>query len=356
MTPDNLQFPTDFCWLNGEPAVSAEIRHENADFQVFEQLGFEPEGEGEHVFLYIRKNGENTDWVARQLAGFCQVSPREVSYSGKKDRHAVTEQWFCIRLGVHRNMTWSLFGGDSVEVLKAVRHPRKLRLGVHRSNRFRLRLTQVSDMDALEQRFARLAEGVPNYFGEQRFGFGFGNIQKGVALIRGELKERQRHKKGLYLSAVRSWLFNHLLSQRIAEGRWASIMPGDVLMLDGTNSCFAAEAELDDLARRLASADLDLTGPMPGQAGRLLGGEAALWETETLAAWQSLIDDLTQLGLRSERRSLRLRPQGLAMQRESDRQCWLEFELPAGAFATSVLRELCHFRVSRPATGQSTDD
>jgi tRNA pseudouridine13 synthase len=155
---------------------------------------------------------------------------------------------------------------------------------------------------------------------------------------------------------VRSWLFNHLLSQRIAEGRWASIMPGDVLMLDGTNSCFAAEAELDDLARRLASADLDLTGPMPGQAGRLLGGEAALWETETLAAWQSLIDDLTQLGLRSERRSLRLRPQGLAMQRESDRQCWLEFELPAGAFATSVLRELCHFRVSRPATGQSTDD
>lgn len=356
MTPDTLQFPTDFAWLHGEPAASAEIRYENADFQVFEQLGFEPEGEGEHVFLYIRKNGENTDWVARQLAGFCQVSPREVSYSGKKDRHAITEQWFCIRLGVHRNMTWSLFGGDSVEVLRAVRHPRKLRLGVHRGNRFRLRLRNVSDMDALEQRFALLAEGVPNYFGEQRFGFDFGNIRKGVALVRGELKERQRHKKGLYLSAVRSWLFNHLLSQRIAEQRWSSIMPGDVLMLDGTHSCFTAETGLEDLALRLGSGDLDLTGPMPGSAGRLLADQAEVWETGTLADWQLLIDDLAQLGLRSERRSLRLRPQGLAMQRESDRQCWLEFELPSGAFATSVLRELCHFRVARPATGQSTDD
>ncbi len=356
MTAENLQFPTDFLWLNGEPAVSAQIRHENADFQVFEQLGFEPEGAGEHVFLYIRKSGENTDWVARQLAGFCQVSPRDVSYSGKKDRHAVTEQWFCIKLGMHRNMTWSLFGGDSVEVLKSVRHPRKLRLGVHRANRFRLRLRDVSDMDALEQRFALLAAGVPNYFGEQRFGFGFGNIHKGVALIRGELKERQRHKKGLYLSAVRSWLFNHLLSQRLAQHRWSQIMPGDILMLDGTHSCFAVEPGQDDLTVRLAQGDLDLTGPMPGIAGKLLGDDAGVWESEILAPWQTLIDDLAQLGLRSERRSLRLRPQGLAMERESDRQCWIEFELPVGAFATSVLRELCHVRVSRSATGQVTDD
>lgn len=356
MTPDNLQFPTDFSWLHGEPAVSAQIRHENADFQVFEQLGFEPEGAGEHVFLYIRKNGENTDWVARQLAGFCQVSPRDVSYSGKKDRHAITEQWFCIKLGLHRNMTWSLFGGDSVEVLRAVRHPRKLRLGVHRANRFRLRLREVSDMDALERRFALLEAGVPNYFGEQRFGFGFGNIARGVALVRGELKERQRHKKGLYLSAVRSWLFNHLLSRRIEQGRWSDVMPGDVLMLDGTQSCFAAAAESGDLTTRLASGDLDLTGPMPGSAGKLLAAQAAVWEAETLAPWQTLIDDLAQLGLRSERRSLRLRPRGLAMERESDRQCWLEFELPSGAFATSVLRELCHFRVSSAAAGQGTDD
>ncbi|MFC6670028.1 tRNA pseudouridine(13) synthase TruD [Marinobacterium aestuariivivens] len=356
MNSDSHDFSRHFAWLNGEPSVSASIRHENADFQVVEQLGFEPEGEGEHVFLYIRKSGENTDWVARQLARFCQVSPREVGYAGKKDRHALTEQWFSVRLGVHRNLNWQLFGGDSIEVLKAVRHPRKLRLGVLRGNRFRLRLRDVSDMDGLEARFTLLAAGVPNYFGEQRFGFDFGNLDKGLALIRGELKERQRHKKGLYLSAVRSWLFNRLLSTRIEQGLWSRILPGDVLMLDGSHSCFGATPDAAGLDARLASGDLDLTGPLPGAAGQLLDGEALEWESRTLAPWQWLIDDLVQLGMRSERRALRLRPQGLAMERESDRQCWIEFELPAGAFATSVLRELCHVSVSRVAGGLSTDD
>lgn len=356
MSTDTTTFSRHFAWLNGEPSCHALIRHENADFQVVEQLGFEPEGDGEHVFLYIRKSGENTDWVARQLARFCQVSPRDVGYAGKKDRHAVTEQWFSVRLGVHRNLNWQLFGGDSIEVLHAVRHPRKLRLGVLRGNRFRLRLREVDDMAALEARFARLAAGVPNYFGEQRFGVEFGNLDKGLALLRGELKERQRHKKGLYLSAVRSWLFNRLLSERIGQGLWSKILPGDVLMLDGSHSCFAAEAPDAALERRLAEGDLDLTGPLPGSAGSLLGGDALAWESATLAPWQPVIEDLSQLGLRSERRALRLRPQGLAIQRESDRQCCIEFELPSGAFATSVLRELCHVSVFRPTGGSSTDD
>lgn len=356
MTSTTPEFDRRFAWLNGEPDITAAIRQENADFQVVEQLGFEPEGEGEHVFLYIRKDGENTDWVARQLARFCQVSPREVGYAGKKDRHAVAEQWFSVRLGVHRNLNWQLFGGDSIEVLKAVRHPRKLRLGVLRGNRFRLRLREVSDMGKLEARFALLETGVPNYFGEQRFGFDFGNLDKGLALIRGELKERQRHKKGLYLSAVRSWLFNRLLSERIEQGLWERILPGDVLMLDGSHSCFTADENPEDLQARLATGDLDLTGPLPGSPGKLLTGEAEAWERETLAPWQSILDDLEKLGLRSERRALRLRPQGLAMERESERQCWIEFELPAGAFATSVLRELCHLSVSRAAGGHSTDD
>jgi len=217
-------------------------------------------------------------------------------------------------------------------------------------------LRDVSDMDALEARFALLAKGVPNYFGEQRFGFDFGNLDKGLALIRGELKERQRHKKGLYLSAVRSWLFNRLLSERIEQGLWNRILPGDVLMLDGSNSCFTADGELDTLHARLAAGDLDLTGPLPGAPGKLLSAEAEAWERATLSPWQSVSDDLENLGLRSERRALRLRPQGLAMERESDRQCLIEFELPAGAFATSVLRELCHLSVSRSAGGLSTDD
>ena len=114
-------------WLFGEPKSQGQIRVEPADFIVQEDLGYEPEGDGEHHYLYIRKTGENTDWVARQLANFAQVSPRDVAYAGKKDRHAVTEQWFSVHLpGKRKLLNWSMFGGDTIQVLKQNKH-RKLR-------------------------------------------------------------------------------------------------------------------------------------------------------------------------------------------------------------------------------------
>lgn len=345
------QFPTDYSYLYGKPEGCALIRGCAEDFTVVEQLGFEPEGEGEHLFLYIRKTGENTDWVARQLANFCQVSPRDVGYAGKKDRHAVTEQWFSVALPVHRQMNWALFGGDTIEVLRAVRHPRKLRLGSLKGNRFGLRLRDVSDSQEFAQRVEQVRRGVPNYFGEQRFGQDGGNLQKGLELLRGERKERQRHKKGMYISAVRSWCFNHVLSRRIAEQLWLRVIPGDALMLSGSHSCFVAQADDQDLEARLQAGDLSLTGPMWGRGALLSQGEAATWEQQALQPWGEVLERLEYIGLKQERRALRLMPQALEAKQESDTQWWLEFDLPSGAFATSVLRELVN--VTAPERGVS---
>ncbi len=335
-----MNFPTELNYLYGEPASHGVIRTEADDFRVTEELSFEPEGSGDHVFLYIRKTGENTDWVARQLAHFCQVSPKEVGYAGKKDRHAVTEQWFSVHLPGRSPLTWSLFETDTIKVLKAVKHTRKLRLGSLNGNRFQIRLRQVTDPAALLSRVEQIRAGVPNYFGEQRFGHHQGNLSKGALLIAGKLKERQRHKKGLYISAVRSFMFNQLVSQRIAQSLFAQPMPGDVLMINGSQSCFVYDAEDDTIPSRLASGDLHLTAAMWGRGRSICSADAAAWESEQLSPWQEQLDGLERLGLNQERRSTRLMPGNLTIDQESEDQFLLAFDLPAGSFATSVLREL----------------
>ncbi|WP_286236839.1 tRNA pseudouridine(13) synthase TruD [Neptuniibacter halophilus] len=334
--------PTDFAYLHDRPQSEAIIRTEPEDFQVIEELGFEPEGEGEHVFLYIRKTGENTDWVARQLANFAQVSLRDVSYAGKKDRHAVTEQWFCVKFPIKRNLNWKLFGGDTIQVLEAKRHPRKLRLGTLQGNRFRLRLRQVSDMADLQTRLEQVRQsGVPNYFGEQRFGQDYANLWRGLALLRGEIQERQRNKKGIYISAVRSWVFNQLLSRRIEQNLWQQMMPGDALMLAGSQSCFVETDVSAELEQRLSAGDINLTGPLWGKGDMLATADAESWEREQLQPWQEVTDLLETLSLKQERRSLRLQPEALQSEIINEQECWISFSLGSGSFATSVLREIC---------------
>ncbi|MDO6562623.1 tRNA pseudouridine(13) synthase TruD [Amphritea sp. 1_MG-2023] len=335
-----MNFPTALHYLYGQPVSHAVIRTEPDDFRVTEELSFEPEGSGDHVFLYIQKTGENTDWVARQLAHFCQVSPKEVGYAGKKDRHAITEQWFSVHLPGRAPLTWSLFETETIKVLKAVKHTRKLRLGSLNGNRFQIRLRQVTEADALLQKVDAIRAGVPNYFGEQRFGHHGGNLDKGALLIAGKLKERQRHKKGLYISAVRSFMFNQLVSQRIGQCCFTQPMSGDVLMINGRQSCFPFTADDASIMRRLQSGDLHLTAAMWGRGRSICTDIAAAWEIEQLQPWQAQLEGLERLGLNQERRSIRLMPSHLTIEREADDQFLLAFNLPAGSFATSVLREI----------------
>ncbi len=341
----------DLPWAHGEPALSGSLRQHVDDFQVEEILGFEPEGGGEHVYLWIEKAALNTDQVAGQLARHAGVGRHAVSYAGMKDRRALTRQWFSVHLPGESAGDWQALASERLSVLAVTRHRKKLRRGVHRGNRFALRLrSPTGDGAAWQQRAARIARaGVPNYFGEQRFGHDGNNLTQAQRWFRGEMAPG-RHQRGLYLSAVRAHLFNTVLAERVMQGRWGEALPGDLLMLDGSRSVFAARDDDADIGRRLDSGDVHPTGPLPGRPGKLEpGGAAAALEADVLARFPQLLEGLESRNLQAERRSLRVIPTDLAVEWRDgagEPVVELRFTLPRGCFATAVVRELCRYSVS----------
>lgn len=333
----------------GGPPIAGRIRVEPGDFRVDEELGFEPTGSGEHAFLFVEKVGANTEWVAKRLAEKAGVAPMAIGYAGLKDRHAITRQSFSVHLPGRPDPDWSAFAIPGVRVLAASRHDRKLKRGAHRGNRFRIRVRDVEgDREAVEQRLALIRErGVPNYFGEQRFGRDAGNIAQARAYFAGE--RMRRNDIGLALSAARSLLFNAVLATRVGDGSWDSALDGEVWMLAGTHSIFGPEPWSVDLARRLAAFDIDPTGPLIGAGELRTTGRVRALEEGAVAPYRDLADGLAGAGLVQQRRALRLRVEALAHEWEGDGALVLEFRLPAGSFATVVLRELSGERAPGPA-------
>jgi tRNA pseudouridine13 synthase len=327
------------CAHGGAP-ITGRIRVEPGDFRVDEELGFEPTGAGEHAFLFIEKTEANTEWVARRLAEKAGVAPMGVGYAGLKDRHAVTRQNFSVHLPGKADPDWTALSIPGVRVLAASRHDKKLKRGVHRGNRFRIRVRDVEgDREAVERRLAVIRErGVPNYFGEQRFGRDAGNIAQARAYFAG--KRMRRNESSLAISAARSLLYNAALAARVADGSWDCGLEGEVWMLAGTHSIFGPEPWTVELARRLAAFDIDPTGPLIGAGELRTTGLARAIEEAAIEPYRDLADGLARAGLVQQRRALRLRVQGLAHAWEGDSTLVLDFHLPAGAFATVVLREL----------------
>ncbi|MFQ5610281.1 MAG: tRNA pseudouridine(13) synthase TruD, partial [Woeseiaceae bacterium] len=217
---------------------SAIIRTQASDFIVDEVLGFSPDGEGEHDFLVIRKTGANTAWVARQLAHYAGIPARDVGYGGLKDRHAITTQAFTVRRPGRAAPDWSRFVASGVEIRAIARHGRKLRRGAHKGNRFRIRLRGKElehHSKAISERIAVIRElGIPNYFGEQRFGHGGRNLELARSMFAG--KRLKRDKRSIAISAARSYIFNRTLDARVRDGSWNSLRAGDLANLDGTGS------------------------------------------------------------------------------------------------------------------------
>lgn len=334
------------------------------DFVVEEQLGFEPEtgpspdsgsGPGEHLWLWVEKRHLNTDQVALELARVLGVARDAVSFSGLKDRHALTRQWFSVHW--HGDGAWPLGEGwqtpagpdtgdaGAYRVLAWQRGQRKLRRGVHAGNRFEITLRQVSaDRAAVDARLQVLAAGgVPNYFGPQRFGHDGRNIARGLALLvdrRAGRRRRRDTRDSLWLSAVRSALFNQVLAARVQDGSWQSLLPGDVLQLDGRSAVFRAEADDAAVPSRLAAGELHVTGPLPGDGDALVREIAAELEARVLAPWADIVSDLAAARVPVMRRALRLRVQDLSWQWPEKDVLSLGFTLTSGAFATSVLSTL----------------
>jgi len=331
---------TELAYAAGTPTCTGVMRQVPEDFQVDEDLGFIPEGHGEHVWLQIRKRNTNTDWLARRIAVLLGVKSREVGYAGMKDRHALTTQWFSVCVTGHSEPDWAALNDAETEVLTVTRHLRKLRRGALRGNHFQLWIRDLQgDWAQLESRLnTAKTQGVPNYFGEQRFGHDDHNLDQAAALFAGQLRVSP-HQRGLYLSAARSWLFNLIVSARIERGDWNQLLPGDALQLAGSHSFFVAPTIDDTLQQRLASGDIHPTGPLWGRGPLPVQGEVLALEQALLAPYAVFRTGLEAAGLDQERRALRLSVTDLSWERLGD-DLRLRFRLPAGAYASTVLREV----------------
>jgi len=334
----------EFEYLYGKPSVTGFIKQEAADFVVIEDLGFELTGEGEHIFVSIRKIGENTQYVARALAKAAGVSGKDVSYAGLKDRHAITEQWFGIHMAGKETPDFSVIETAQIKVLKIVRHNKKLRTGALKGNQFTLKLTDLSSTDGLAERLEQIkTTGVPNYFGEQRFGQNGNNIVRAQAMFAGE-KVKDRNKRSFYISAARSLIFNHVVSERIKQDKWQTAMSGDCFILQGSNSFFAEETLTDDIIERVAQGALQLSAPLVGKGNSSAMNDALAFESSVITQYPELLEGLIAAGLRQERKALILRPQNFSYELAED-SLTVSFYLPSGCFATSIVRELIEDKV-----------
>lgn len=326
----------------GPSLLQARIRTSAEDFVVEELPAFEPHGEGEHLLLSVRKRGLNSAEVARRLARWAGIGEVGIGYAGLKDRHAVTTQRFSVHLPKRVAPDLAGLQDDTLQVLESTWHNRKLPRGALAGNRFVLTLREVrGDAGAIEARLQQLAaRGLPNWFGEQRFGHGGGNVAQALAMFGG--RRVKREQRSLLLSAARSELFNRVLAARVEQGSWDTGLDGEVWMLAGSRSVFGPEPWSDALAERLAAFDIHPSGPLWG-AGELRSiGPCSELERQALDGTdaQALRSGLEQAGLKQERRGLRLRAEGLHWEWLEEGVLRLGFALPPGSYATSLLHEL----------------
>ncbi|MGF1687699.1 tRNA pseudouridine(13) synthase TruD [Photobacterium japonica] len=332
----------NFSWLYGKPSCQGRIKAEPEDFVVKENLGFDFAGTGEHFMVKIRKTGENTKYVVNELAKACEVKSRDVSWAGLKDRHAITEQWLSVHLPGKPDPDLSAFVAEhpGIEVLETARHDKKLRPGDLVGNWFQLTLSDLDQPEALIARLEQVREhGVPNYFGEQRFGHGGNNVTKARAWGNDEFRVRDKSKRSFYLSASRSWLFNQVLSARIEKNTINTVMAGDWLQSDVDPRGMLVATVTDSIQHDVEAGRLAITAPMMGDNALPTTADAQAFEMAIVEQEPALLKLIRDNRMRHERRTLLLKPEQMAWQQNGD-QMTVSFALPAGCFATAVVREL----------------
>jgi tRNA pseudouridine13 synthase len=333
-------------WLHQYPKLDilGQFKSSAEDFQVTEVLGYEPIGEGEHIYLWVRKTGLNTAYLAEEIAKFTQLPLRAVTYAGRKDKHAQTEQWFSVHLPGKGEFDWTQFNEPGAKVLKSIRHNKKLRTGVLKGNRFNILIKQLSSSSGIDERLQQIKKtGVPNYFGSQRFGNTLhdprgGNLVLADKMVNGEAI-RNRNKRSMAISALRSWLFNEIVHSRLLNGHLNKPLFGDVMQLAGSHSFFCAQQIDNSIEQRIEQRDIYLSAPLWGEGQLASQSEAFHFEQSFAKQHPTVTQTLEDLGLKQERRAINLFPNDLEWSLTND-TLKLSFSLPAGTFATSVLREV----------------
>ena len=330
------------------------------DFVVEELAAYEPSGEGTHLFLKFEKRGLTTDAAVRAITKALGIQMRDVGIAGMKDKVAVTTQWVSVPAPPkspdleERAKTLVI---DNIKVLDAKRHTNKLKTGHLKGNRFDIVVRDVP-ADAVPGVLAAMErigkEGVPNAFGTQRFGTEGDNAQKAREWLTGKVRAPGDPRlRRFHFSALQSAAFNALLDARIADGTWNQPMLGDLLKKEDTGGMFlCTDVQADK--ERADRGEVCPTGPIVGARMRWPEGEVKALEERRVAPFLEGVDleRARSLG-EGTRRALRLHVTGCSVaqvmnskgvpgdddvdNREQLRSLRVQFVLPKGAYATTVL-------------------
>lgn len=343
----------DLVYAWGGTTATAIFKASPRDFVVTEVLDVDFSGQGEHLWLWIESVDMNTDYVVNVLARFFKVAKRVIGYSGKKDRRAVTRQWFSVQMpgkaGDYEAMEPPIVH-ENIQILRTALHHKKLRIGAHRSNRFAICLRDIQNWDEAQwtRQLADIAgSGFPNFFGPQRFGRFERNIDLAEQALMGgqraaitdKPRKLDRKQREWVLSTLRSLEFNRFLDQREREGTAATYLPGDTLQLQGSNSFFFPERWDAALQSRLEGGDIAIAGVLPG-----IGELVPVTQQGQLQPVPALADYLIDQRVKQGVRPLRVYPTELEWHRDSDGNIQIAFTLPKGSYATVLLRELIHLQ------------
>lgn len=392
-------------WATTEiPGIGGVYKEAPGDFEVEEIPLYPCSGVGEHLYLWVEKTGITTSELVTRIARHLRINEREIGYAGLKDSRALTRQWISIPANKEPSLTNLQLG--NAQILDVQRHSNKLRQGHLAGNRFTICLRQIS-ADAVHRAEAILAiladRGIPNRFGEQRYGVLGNSARLGELLLaqnhealcreligdpeqiehpgwhkaacayrQGDLKqaldylphtmrvEQQlvrdllqgrnfkaavlsipKQRLRFFLSAAQSSYFDQLLNARI--NNLGLLLPGDVAYKHDNGACFRV---IDATAEqpRADRFEISPTAPLYGYKGMLAEQQPGAAEIDMLEeSGLTLADWKLGRGLEmpGERRPLRV-PflEKNAIVAATDDSLILRFSLPKGSYATSVLQEI----------------
>jgi tRNA pseudouridine13 synthase len=325
----------------GVPHQTGIIKSQADDFHVIENLGFEPCGDGEHLFLHIEKTNLTTQDLIDHIAREYSVKARDIGYSGLKDKLAVTQQWLSVHLPGQMNST-EIPSSSHYKLLQYGWHNKKIRSGSHRSNSFEAMVRNVVELpNQTQQQIDDVkAFGMANYFGEQRFGARQDNVERAIHSFTNERRARKlsRTKRSLYISALRSFLFNQILSQRIEQKHWHQPLLGDVFMLSGSHSLFSDEID-GSILDRYQQQDISSAVSLYGSGSSMLSETALALEEAVFHQYTEIVECLDTQKVKLQMRTTRVPVQDFDVVHDSDTQTLkVCATLPSGCFFTTLLK------------------
>lgn len=320
------------------PGIEGQIRGAPEEFQVTEIPIYTPSGQGEHYYVFVEKTGLTTRQVFEFIRDELRINEAGIGVAGLKDKMAVTRQWISVPARARDRM-------DGLDLLPGVRvletglHPNKLGVGHLRGNRFRILIREVAPQALPRARAileALTAQGVPNYYGPQRFGLEGKNPERGYELVTGGRGRGSIWLKRFLIGSLQSLLFNDWLGWRIDNSLYSQLMLGDVAKKHETGGEFVVE-DLEAENPRALRLEISATGVLHGKKIRQAQADARLIEDQILAQYGLQRNQFD--ARRGDRRLLRFPLESYQLE-TTDQGLWIEFFLPKGAYATSLLREV----------------